>query len=101
MAYTIELSDELEDWEWADAVDELVLEFETLGDTLQVEASNIGWTKERSLGTIESHNAWRILPINGDFRLVAEVDTDVITVVRYSHDEPIGAIYKFTKLEVA
>ena len=99
MGYTIEIEDELEDWEWADAKDELVLAFETLGDTLQVEASGIGWTRERGLGVLESHNAWRVLTIDGDFRLVAQIDDDVITVVRYSHDEPMGATYKFTKCE--
>ena len=96
MAYTIEISDELDEFEWADMKDNLVLEFETLGDTLQVEASNVGWTRERGYGTVESHNAWRLLWLD-DCRVVAEVDEDEIVVQRYSHDEPMGATYKFTK----
>ena len=99
MSYEIVLDSELEDYEWADIKDELVLEFETLGDVLNVEATNIGWTRERGLGKLDSHNAWRVLTINGEFKLVARVDTDSITVVRYSHDEPTGATYKFTKAE--
>jgi hypothetical protein len=97
MPYTIEIDDELEDWEWADAKDELVLAFETLGDTLSVEASNLGWTHATASGIVESHMAWKNLTINGEYRLVAEIDDDVITVARYSHDEPTGATFKFTK----
>lgn len=88
---------DMEELEWADAKDELVLAFEDLGDELLVEASNMGWTRDSGAGVTESHKAWGLLRINGDFRLVAEVDEDVITVVRYSHDEPVGATFKFTK----
>ena len=101
MTYTIEISDELDEFEWADMKDELVLAFEDLGDTLQVEASNLGWTHGTGAGTVESHNAWRLLSINGDYRLVAEVDSDEIVVRRYSHDEPMGATFKFRNAEEA
>lgn len=100
MQYTIEISDELEDWEWADAKDELVLAFEDLGDMLQVEATGIGWTRDSGYGTVESHNAWRLLWLD-DCRVVAEVDSDEIVVRRYSHDEPMGATYKFRNAEEA
>lgn len=88
---------DMEELEWADAKDEIVLAFETLGDELQVELSNVGWTKAYWRGVVESHEAWKLLSINGDYRLVAEVDEDSIMVVRYSHDEPMGATHKFTK----
>lgn len=96
MTYTIEISDELDEFEWADAKDELVLAFEDLGDELQVEASGIGWTRANGYGTVESHNAWRLLWLD-DCRVVAEVAEDEIVVRRYSHDEPMGATYKFRK----
>ena len=98
MTYTIEIEDTMEDWEWADAKDELVLAFEDLGDELQVEASGIGWTRANGYGTVESHNAWRLLWLD-DCRVVAEVAEDEIVVKRYSHDEPMGATYKFTKVK--
>ena len=101
MQYTIEISDELEDWEWADAKDELVLAFEDLGDELLVEATNLGWTRDSGAGVTESHKAWGLLSINGDYRMVAEVDSDEIVVRRYSHDEPMGATYKFRNAEEA
>ena len=98
MTYTIEISDELEDWEWADAKDELVLAFEDLGDELLVEATNLGWTHGTGAGTVESHNAWRLLWLD-DCRIVAEVAEDEIVVRRYSHDEPMGATFKFRKAD--
>lgn len=97
MTYTIEISDELDEFEWADMKDELVLAFEDLGDELLVEATNLGWTHGTGAGVTESHKAWGLLSINGDYRLVAEVDSDEIVVRRYSHDEPMGATFKFRK----
>lgn len=97
----VEFDTDMEDWEYADSKDEIVLAFETLGDTLGVEGSNIGWMHSTGAGQVQSHEAWRFLSINGDYRLVVEVGEDEIIVRRYSHDEPTGATFKFFNAEEA
>ena len=93
----IEFSTDMDEWDYVDAKDEFVLAFETLGDTLDVEGSNIGWTHSTGSGTVESHMAWGMLSINGDYRLVAEVSDHAMAVIRYSHDEPMGALFSFAR----
>lgn len=95
----IEFDTDMEELDYVDAKDEIVLAFETLGDTLGVEASNVGWTHSAGAGQVESHMAWGFLAINGDYRLVAELGEDEIIVRRYSHDEPTGATFKFFNAE--
>lgn len=96
----IEFDTDMEELDYVDAKDEIVLAFETLGDTLGVEGVDVGWTRSRIAGTVESHMAWGFLAINGDdYRLVAELGEDEIIVRRYSHDEPLGAQFNFFKAE--
>lgn len=95
----IEFDTDMEELDYVDAKDEIVLAFETLGDTLGVEGVDVGWTRSRIAGTVESHMAWGSLAINGDYRLVVEVGEDEIIVRRYSHDEPMGCQFNFFKLD--
>lgn len=97
----VEFDTDMEEFEYIDAKDEIVLAFETLGDTLGIEGRDIGWTRQAGHGTVKSHMAWGFLSINGDYRLVAELGEDEIIVRRYSHDEPMGATFKFFKAEEA
>jgi hypothetical protein len=93
----VDFDTDMDEWDYIDAKDEIVLAFETLGDTLGVEGTNVGWTHTKIAGEIESHMAWGFLGINGEYRLVAELGEDEIIVRRYSHDEPMGAEFKFFK----
>lgn len=97
----IDFETDFDEWEYVDAKDEIVLAFETLGDTLGVEGTNIGWTHSAGAGQVKSYEAWKFLSINGDYRLVVEVGEDEIIVRRYSHDEPTGAEFKFFNAEEA
>ena len=93
----VEFDTDMDELDYVDAKDEIVLAFESLGDTLTVEGEDVGWDRHKVKGTVESHMAWGMLSINGDYRLVAEVSDHAMAVIRYSHDEPMGALFSFAR----
>lgn len=95
----VEFDTDMEEFDYLDAKDEIVLAFETLGDTLGVEGEDVGWTRSKVKGTVESHMAWGFLALRGDYRLVAELGEHEIIVRRYSHDEPMGCQFNFFRAD--
>lgn len=95
----VEFDTDMEEFEYLDAKDEIVLAFESLGDTLSVEGEDVGWDRHKVKGTVESHMAWGFLSLNGDYRLVAELGEHEIIVRRYSHDEPMGCQFNFFRAD--
>lgn len=93
--YTIELDNNAEDeFEYEDALYELNALFSRLGDYTYIQGRGMGWTRANGYVVVKAENAVRALQINGDYRIVVTVDSlnpDVVTAVRYSHDEPTGA----------
>ena len=57
---------------------------------------NMGWTRTSGYAYASVDDGLQPLYINGDFRLVVTKDSDNLTVVRYSHDEPVGASFILT-----
>jgi hypothetical protein len=57
---------------------------------------NMGWTRATGYAYASIDDGLQPLYINSDFRLVATRDGDNLTVVRYSHDEPVGASFTLT-----
>jgi hypothetical protein len=73
---------------------------------IEVQGSNMGWTYAKGSATIDAdaEELIKVLKINGDFRLevdlpegddLAEFD---FKVMRYSHDEPVGASFYISGL---
>lgn len=82
-----------EDW------DEFVLPqwLDSVGNPsyVRIEGKNMGWTRASGQANIEAdwQEIFRALTLNGDYRLVLEIEGKHFTVQRYSHDEPTGASF--------
>jgi hypothetical protein len=63
-----------------------------LDDQIKVEVSAIGWQRRSGYTMTTLDGLLESLQINGDFRIVftRNLDTNELTAVRYSHDEPVG-----------
>ena len=59
-------------------------------------SKNMNWDRVSGYTYAEIDDGLQPLYINGDFRLVVTRDGDNLTVVRYSHDEPVGASFVLT-----
>lgn len=57
---------------------------------------NMGWTRASGYVYASVDDGLQPLYINGDFRLVLTRKGDDLTVIRYSHDEPVGASFILT-----
>ena len=61
-------------------------------DTIKVEVSSIGWQRRSGYTLTTLDGLLETLQINGDFRIQFryDIETNELTAVRYSHDEPVG-----------
>jgi hypothetical protein len=56
------------------------------------------WDHEDLLYVVDISNVANVLAIRGDYKLVSTLDDNVMTITRYSHDEPVGATFKVLSL---
>lgn len=100
--FQIELDPYAEDFEWEQAVEEVEDIFaNSPHEYFRISGRNMGWTHRSGFLITKSDLIIESLRINGDYRLVFTF-TDVLTattvkVVRYSHDEPMGAYFEIEK----
>ena len=64
--------------------------------TVKVEYSGATWQRLSGTGTTTADKLPMIFKVNGDYRLVVQYDkrAKALTITRYSHDEPTGAVHK-------
>ena len=100
--FQIELDPYSESDEWEMAVEDVENIFaDSPYSHFRIDGKNMGWTHRTGFCVVESKNIIEALRINGDYRLVFTF-SDVLTattvkVVRYSHDEPMGAYFEISK----
>lgn len=60
---------------------------------VRIEASNLGWLRQRGYKETTAGDVLESLTLNGDFTLRFELDGKTLTCVRSSHDE-LGAMFE-------
>ena len=62
-------------------------------DYVKISGTGMGWTRATGYAVVETDwdKVYKALTINGEYRLEFVVEGKDFTVVRYSHDEPMGA----------
>lgn len=96
--FQIELDPYAEQWEWEDNYDELQSFFCNRDfDYFRINGSDMGWTRADGFTIVRGEKVIDALKLNGDYRLVFIFQgTEMampVRVVRYSHDEPMGASF--------
>ena len=83
-----DLQELLGTWRTAQGIDE-----ETTVDLLGM---NVGWQRTRAKGVClpKVHDIMDIMKINGDWRMVFKIQGNLLTIWRYSHDEPTGSVWE-------
>lgn len=66
---------------------------------VNVTIQGMGWARRSGEFVITAGEIINALTLNGDYRLdfKLEVESDKLSCVRYSHDEPTGASFKFRR----
>ena len=74
----------------------------TNADWVRIESSRMGWRGVSGYAVVRGNELAIInaLGLNGEWRLIFTITQDTLEVARYSHDEPVGAYFTITKVEV-
>jgi hypothetical protein len=91
-------------WE-AQTLLEQFLERRNYPNAVIIHGSRMGWRNLSGYAIVQhGQNYWRDildkLTLNGDFTLEMELNGDILTVARYSHDEPMGASFTIEPVTV-
>ena len=81
------------------------------GDYVKIDGEGVGWMRRSGSFTVMVDQFGRtdfvddvisLLSLDGDFRLVFELSGDILSVRRWSHDEPTGSavfVFRFVSAE--
>jgi hypothetical protein len=69
------------------------------GEFIQVEATEMFWTRISLTRVIPMEKLFDFLTLNGDYTLYFKLEGNSLTVRRTSHDEPTGASFIITPAE--
>lgn len=96
--FRLELDPYGEEWRWEDNYDELQSFFCNQDfDYFRINGHNMNWTHDDGFIVVRGEKVIDALKLNGDYRLEFIFQSSELAmpvkVVRYSHDEPMGAYF--------
>jgi hypothetical protein len=65
-------------------------------DYVLIEGKGMTWQRLSGSAVVDFDNLYESLKFGNDFRITFTLNDDELTAVRYSHDEPMGATFKFS-----
>lgn len=69
---------------------------DTATDTVRVSSEAMNWNRVSGYAIVGIDNLLDTMKINGEYQLRFKLSGNNLTIVRYSHDEPTGALFTAT-----
>jgi hypothetical protein len=74
-------------------IEEWVERSDTATDTVRIESNRMNWDGVSGYAVVDIDKLINTVKINAEYRLRFKLERNNLTIVRYSHDEPMGALF--------